>query len=316
MADALQEKDRLLQELLDSIGMHKGHLTGDDVARLTIHENKVIGAHLVPGLEVDTEERPDGVEARIRLREGVRLAKPVQLCFGLLPERGLQHIVLDIEVEEKSEASIIAHCTFPNAVEVEHRMDAEIRVGPGATYAYFERHVHGREGGVLVLPKAKVVLEEDARFKTEFELIRGRVGEIDIDYETTARARSVLEMIARISGRGKDRIQVHETAHLVGESARAVLNTYIALRDEARGEVYNTLTADAPYARGHVDCKEIVQGNALARAVPVVQVNHPTAHVTHEAAIGSVDSKQLQTLLSRGLTEDEATELIIEGLLS
>ena len=54
----------------------------------------------------------------------------------------------------------------------------------------------------------------------------------------------------------------------------------------------------------------------MAKAVPIVEVNDPTAHVTHEAAIGSVDSKQLQTLLSRGLTEDEAVDLIIEGLLS
>jgi len=45
-------------------------------------------------------------------------------------------------------------------------------------------------------------------------------------------------------------------------------------------------------------------------------VKHPKAHVTHEAAIGSVDSKQLQTLMARGLSEDEATDLIIKGLLS
>jgi Fe-S cluster assembly scaffold protein SufB len=74
--------------------------------------------------------------------------------------------------------------------------------------------------------------------------------------------------------------------------------------------------ADAPFARGHVDCKEIVQGQGVARAVPIVEVNHPTAHVTHEAAIGRVDSKQLETLMARGLSEDEAVELIIEGLLS
>ena len=65
-----------------------------------------------------------------------------------------------------------------------------------------------------------------------------------------------------------------------------------------------------------MDCKEIVQDRAVAKAVPVVEVSHPLAHITHEAAIGSVDSKQLQTLMSRGLTEDEATDLIIEGLLS
>jgi hypothetical protein len=38
--------------------------------------------------------------------------------------------------------------------------------------------------------------------------------------------------------------------------------------------------------------------------------------VTHEAAIGSVDSKQLQTLMSRGLTEEKAVDLIIQGLLT
>jgi len=296
-------KDDLLQELLESIGIHKGHITGEDVARLTIHENKVIGAHLVPGLEVDTDERTDGVAARIRLREGVCLAKPVQLCFGLLPERGLQHIILDIEVEERSEASIVAHCTFPNAVEVEHKMDARIRVGPG----------HGRDGGVVVLPKAHVHLDEDARFKTEFELIRGRVGEIDIDYETTAQARSVLEMIARISGRGSDRIQIHETAHLVGEAARAVLNTYIALRDDARGEVFNTLIADAPLARGHVDCKEIVQGRALARAVPVVQVNHPTAHVTHNSSRPSSLAASPRTKPPNSSSKASSVEILFWG---
>jgi Fe-S cluster assembly scaffold protein SufB len=95
-----------------------------------------------------------------------------------------------------------------------------------------------------------------------------------------------------------------------------VLKSYIALRDDAQAEVFNTLKATAAYARGHVDCKEIVQGNAVAKAVPVVEVSHPLAHVTHEAAIGSVDSKQLQTLQSRGLTEDEAVDIIIQGLLS
>ena len=65
-----------------------------------------------------------------------------------------------------------------------------------------------------------------------------------------------------------------------------------------------------------MDCKEIVQGNAAANAVPVVEVRHPKAHVTHEASIGSVDNKQLETLMSRGMDGDEATEMIIEGLLS
>ena len=80
--------------------------------------------------------------------------------------------------------------------------------------------------------------------------------------------------------------------------------------------VFSELTASAPYARGHVDCKEIVQDNGKVSAIPIVKVNHPKAHITHEASLGSVDSKQLQTLMARGLTEDEATDMIIQGLLT
>ncbi len=309
-------KDALVEELLASIGMTHAQLLGEDVARLQVHHNKVIGSHLLPGLEVDVDEKPDGIAAAIRVREGVAIEKPVHVCFGMLPEEGLQEIELDVDIEPEASASILAHCTFPNAKNVEHKMDARIQIGSGATYAYFERHVHGAEGGVFVLPKASVIVGEGGRFKTEFELIKGRVGAIDIRYDVECHSRSVLEMIARISGRGEDKITIHETGRLVGESARAALTSHIALRDDARAEVYNTLTASAPNTRGHVDCKEIVQGNALAKAVPIVEVNDPTAHVTHEAAIGSVDSRQLQTLLARGLTEDEAVELIIEGLLS
>jgi len=309
-------KADVLQQLLESIGIKNVHQLGEDVARLEVHHNQVVGSHLVPGLEVDVQEEPEGINARIRVREGVTIAKPVHICFGMLPERGQQNIVLDIGIEEAATASILAHCTFPNAVQVTHRMDAVITVGPGATYSYFERHVHGPHGGVMVLPKAKVIVQDGGRFKTEFELIKGRVGQIEIDYETTAYAHGVVEMVARIAGRENDVIRINETGLLAGAQARAVLKSYIALRDDARGEVCNTLRANAPYARGHVDCKEIVQGRAVARAIPIVEVNDPTAHVTHEAAIGSVDSKQLQTLQSRGLSEDEAVELIIQGLLS
>jgi len=306
----------LARELLDSIAEFGGHAGGDDVAHLEVHGNEVVGAHLVPGLDIETSEIEDGIEAHIAVEAGARLAKPVHMCFGLLPATGLQRIVMEVEVGEGASANVLAHCTFPNAVDVTHAMDARIDIAPGAEYRYFERHVHGPEGGVVVVPKAKVHLSEGARFSTEFELLKGRVGRMDIDYDVTCEAHAVLEMIARLIGRGDDRVVIHETGRLIGEYARAALQSHMALRDTAQAEVYNTISATAPYARGHVDCKEIVQDEAVAKAVPIVEVSDPRAHVTHEAAIGSVDSKQLQTIMSRGLDEDAAVELIIEGLLS
>jgi uncharacterized protein len=39
------------------------------------------------------------------------------------------------------------------------------------------------------------------------------------------------------------------------------------------------------------------------------------AKLTHEAAIGSVDKKQVETLLARGLTEEEAVDAVVKGML-
>ena len=306
----------MMLDLYRDVGEDAAAFSDSDVAHLVIHRNEVIGAHLVPGLNVEPEQLEDGVSVRMSVDEGAVIENTVHMCFGVLPEEGLQRIVLDVDLQPRSGVDVLAHCVFPNAQDITHRMDAEIRVAEGASYRYFERHVHGPAGGVLVVPKARVHLEPDARFETEFELIQGRVGKIDIDYETWCARGSSLRMVARMSGREDDEINVREIAHLDGENAAGVLLSRIAVRDRAVADVYNELTASAPGARGHVDCKEIVQDRAEARATPIVDVRNPRAHVTHEAAIGSVDSRQLQTLMARGMSEDEAVELIIQGLLS
>jgi hypothetical protein len=262
------------------------------------------------------KEIKDGLHALFTLQKGVQIHKTVHLCFGMTPEKGIQRIEMEIHLEKNSRLSVLAHCVFPNAEDVQHIMNATIHIDEGARYSYIEKHVHSPEGGVKVIPKAKVHLGPHAHYKTEFDLVKGRVGLIDIDYETHCEKKSVMEMTAKINGLGNDIIKLNEIGHLNGEGARGVLTSKIAVRDKARAEIRNTLTASAPNARGHVDCKEIVQDDATATAIPIVEVHHPKAHITHEAAIGSVDDKQLQTLLSRGLPEDEAVELIIQGLLS
>lgn len=316
MAEGRETNQQMIADLYKTTDTDAHVLDDPDVAYLVVHHNQVIGSQLIPGLEVDVTELDNGIDAHITLREGTIVEKPVHFCFGMFPETGVQRILLAVNIEKNAKISLLAHCTFPNAVDVRHVMDAVIEIGENAEYRYFERHVHGDTGGIKVYPTAKVELQRGARFATEFELLKGRVGEIHIDYTTTCHAQSVMEMMARINGSGDDQIEIKEIGHLVGEGARGVLTSRIAVSDRAKAEVYNDLQASAPYTRGHVDCKEIIQGHGVARAVPIVEVGHPKAHVTHEASIGSVDNKQLETLMARGLSEDDAVDLIIEGLLS
>jgi len=306
----------LSDQLFQNTETDSNVLKDSEVAHVVLNQNKVLSQNTVPGLKVDLKEIKDGLKASLTLREGTQIPKTVHLCFGMMPEKGTQRIEMEIHLEKNSRMSVLAHCVFPNAVDVQHIMNATIHIDEGAQYSYLEKHVHSPEGGVKVIPKAKVHLGPHAQYKTEFDLVKGRVGLIDIDYETHCEAKSVMEMTAKINGLAEDIIKVNETGYLNGEGARGVLTSKIAVRDKAKAEIRNTLTASAPYARGHVDCKEIVQDEATATAIPIVEVHHPKAHITHEAAIGSVDAKQLQTLLSRGLSEDDAVELIIQGLLS
>ena len=74
--------------------------------------------------------------------------------------------------------------------------------------------------------------------------------------------------------------------------------------------------ADAIIAAAKQQAVEIVRDRAVVSAIPEVKVTHPLAKVTHEAAIGSVDGKQLETLMARGLDPEQAVDLIIRGMLS
>jgi Fe-S cluster assembly scaffold protein SufB len=309
-------KSEVVFDLYDRTDTPRAELQDPNVAHLVINYNQVLGMHSVPGLHIDVNELKDGIEAHIRLDPDTIVENQVHLCFGMVPDTGVQQINLQADIGARSRIDLLAHCVFPFAIDVQHIMDAVLRVGEGASYSYFEKHVHSPQGGVRVYPTAKVEVGPRASFKTEFELIKGRVGLIDVTYEATCEKEAVVDMLARISGIEDDRIRINEIAHLVGDYARGALTSKIAVRDRARAEINNTLIASGAYARGHVDCKEIIQDEGIATAVPTVEVKHPRARVTHEAAIGSVDNKQLETLLARGVSEDEAVELIINGLLA
>ncbi len=311
----MKSEQKLALDIVGSAGIESDIFKQKDIAHLLIHHDKVVGMHAVDGLEINTEQIKDGIKIDLRLRKGIKVKNPVQMCFGMMPKTGVQRIVMNAVVEKDAEIHVLAHCTFPNAVDVQHLMDATLTIEENASYTYNERHVHSEQGGVKVVPKAKIHLGKHARYITDFELLKGRVGLIDIDYETECEAESTLEMNMRVNATDDDIVKIREVGHLNGEHSHGVLLSRVAVRDSAQAEVYSELTASAPYARGHVDCKEIVQDHGIVSAVPIVKVNDPKAHITHEASLGSVDSKQLQTLMARGLTEDEATDMIIQGLL-
>jgi Fe-S cluster assembly scaffold protein SufB len=285
------------------------------VATLVISANQVLVAHEIPGVHFEAESLPHGVRARIWVEPHTHLAQPVHLCFGLLPAEGIQEILADYEIGDHAQVRFLAHCSFPNAIKVEHRMQAHIRVGRQASLTYAEEHFHGPHGGTVVIPQAEVSVEEGGHFTTTFSLTRGRVGDLRLDYLVRVGAYGVTELVTKAYGKGEDTIHVREVVVLDGPGARGLTRTRIAVQDRAQSRVDTVTEGNAPGARGHMDCTEIVRGQAQASNNPLVIVRHDQAQVTHEAAIGTVNRKELETLMARGLSEDEAVDLIIRGMM-
>jgi Fe-S cluster assembly scaffold protein SufB len=285
------------------------------VAALVVSANRVLASSEVPGVRFEAQERPNGIVARIVVDPGTKPERPVHLCFGMLPAEGVQEIESHFEIGAGADVRFLTHCTFPRATRLRHVMDATFDVGEGASMAYEEAHFHGPHGGVEVVPRARVTVEEGGRFLSTFSLVHGRVGRLDVGYDVSVGPGGLVELTTKAFGRAADHIGVDEVLHLDGEGARGMTKTRIAVRDDAVSEVSTTAEGNAPLARGHMDCAEIVRDRAVASNTPHVVVRDDRAHVTHEAAIGTVNRKELQTLMARGLDEDEAVDVIVRGML-
>jgi len=300
----------------EKAGGDRNALLGKDMARLVIHENRVLSADGTDGIKIETEETEIGVNVYFLVEEGAKIPRPVHLCFGILPQEGLQQIILKVNAHDNSEVSVIAHCIFPNAVKVIHKMDADIEIGNNAKFNYKETHYHGDFGGIEVIPKAKVKVGKGGVWQSTFALSQGLVGKLDYDFEVICEERAVVELVVKAYGKGSDDIKVCEKIHLDGAGARGLAKSRLVLTDRAKAEVRGETYGNAPYARGHVDCMEVVNGTeAVAKAIPIVSVTDEKATVTHEAAIGSIDRKQVETLMARGLDESEAVDIIVRGIL-
>ena len=290
-------------------------LKSPTVGSLVISGNQVLGLNAIPGLDVTAEPLPDGVKVGVRVADGARIERPVHLCFGVVPAEGVQRILVNYEIGAGSSAEFLAHCTFPNALRVQHIMRGTVHVGARATMRYSEVHYHGETGGIEVLPSLEIRVDAGGRYFSSFSQTKGRSGRIDLDYTVDVDREGLTELTAKALGYGEDRITVRETIRLNGEGARGLAKSRVAVRDRARSEVFATTEGNAPLARGHVDCVEIVRGQAIANAVPVVRVTDDRAQVTHEAAIGTVGKKELETVMARGVDEEEAVDIIVRGML-
>jgi hypothetical protein len=304
-----------LVQAFRGIGEDPAQILGPGTAHVVAFGHTLVSRQSVPGLVLQADADANGIRARVRVEEGRHIVQPVHLCFGLFERFGVQNVDLDVVLEANAQATFWSHCLFTVPERARHAMTARVRLRPGAHLTYNEVHYHGMYGGIEVVPRAKVEVGDGATYRADFSLVQGRVGRLDIDYEVVVGRDATAELTSKVYGRVTDDIRIVERVRLDGENARGLVKSRVAVADEAKAHIVGATFGNAAGARGHVDCLEIVRDQAVASAVPEVRVSHPQARVTHEAAIGTVDHQQLETLLARGLDPQEAVDRIILGML-
>jgi len=300
---------------LASVSAEAATLADPRTAHVVVEGNAVVSRQTIPGVELRVDEGADRLKAELVIREGARIEAPIHTCIGFLAAEGTQRIDIRLRLEPEASATVLAHCLFPNAQSGSHEMDAGIELGRGAQLRYLEGHYHGLSGGMIVRPRVNVRVGPGARYLSDFSLTAGAVGHLVLRQRVETGEDAVAEITARLFGRGKDEIRIRDELVLAGRASRGLIKTRIALTDDARAEVLGITRGQAQGVRGHMDCVELVRDRAVARAEPVVEVSHPLAKVTHEAAVGTVDQNQLETLMARGLSPEEAIDVIVTGIL-
>lgn len=304
-----------LHQAFRQIGEDPALILAPDTAHVVAYGHQLISQQSIPGVHVKAHADAGGVHARVVVEAGHVIDRPVHLCFGLFERIGVQNVDLDMLLEAGAEATFWSHCLFMFPEQARHAMDGRIELAPGARLTYNEVHYHGVSGGIEVVPHAQVRVGERAHYRADFSLVRGLVGKLAVDYDVVVGKDATAELTSKIFGHAADDIRIEERVRLDGENARGLVKSRVAVEDDARAHIVGATYGNAAGARGHVDCMEIVRGNAQASAVPEVKVSHPEAKVTHEAAIGAVDQRQLEALMARGLDPEAAVDRIILGLL-
>lgn len=305
-----------IQNALRIIGQRPEDVLGPHTAHVLADGSNLLSTQSLPGISLVAQAKEGRIAVELRIAEEHQADSPIHLCFGLFKPDGIQTVSLDLKLCPNAKANIWSHCLFSQANQATHQMNARIQIEAGANLNYQEVHYHGASGGIKVLPQATVIVGAKARFRSDFTLIQGKVGLLAIDYDVDVQEDGLAELTSKVYGSGQDVIRIQERIRLNGRNARGLIKTRLAVRDHASAEVRGATYGNAAGARGHVDCTEIVRDSAVVSAIPEVKVTNPQAKVTHEAAIGSVDAKQLETLMARGLSPDSAVDFIIRGMLA
>ncbi len=251
----------------------------------------------------------------LHVRENLKVPFPLHLFF-LIQESALAqapHII--IIAEPNTEFHLIEGCTSP--VLVRHSLHLDM------TEAYIGRNSKARltvlqnwPEYVHTRPMTRARVERGASFiNTTVTLGSGKSNVANPKYWVGENGH--VELNGIILGQKDYYIDLGGEMELIGKGASGINASKSVIMDKSKVITRGVITAEAPKTKGHISCDALVMSDdAVMETYPGLRSMVSDAELSHEAAIGRIREEELFYLMSRGLDEEKATQLIVKGFLA
>src|SRR5207344_1526906 len=252
----------------------------------------------------------------IYVPKGVQVDIPLQAYFRINTENMGQFERTLIIVDEGAWVHYVEGCTAPiYASDSLHSAVVEIIVKPGARCRYTT--IQNWSNNVYNLVTKRAAAYRDA----VMEWIDGNIGcKVTMKYPSIyllgKGARGEVLSVA-FAGKGQHTDAGGKAVHSAPYTT-SVINSKSVSKDGGRTGYRGLIRVepDAHHARSTVRCDALIlDDDSRSDTYPYIEVEDETASLGHEATVSKVGDDQLFYLMSRGLSEVEATAMIVNGFI-
>ncbi|WP_213975094.1 SufB/SufD family protein [Tepidanaerobacter acetatoxydans] len=236
----------------------------------------------------------------------------------LITMSGVVDVVYNtIIIGEGADVTVVAGCGIhnPGSKKSQHDGIHEIIVKKGAKIRYLEKHYGEGEGsGERVLnPQTLVIMEQDSMAEMELVQIKGVDSTVRDTKAKLAEGASLIITERLLTHQNQEAVS-DMTIELNGRGSNAKVVSRSVAKDNSK-QVFRPIVIARASSKGHVECDSIIMDQGKISSTPAITAEHPDAQLTHEAAIGRIAEEQLLKLMTLGLSEEEAEDVILRGFL-
>lgn len=236
----------------------------------------------------------------------------------IITESGLDDLVYnDFYVGDNCDVLIVAGCGIHNPSDKKSQHDGihSFHIGKNSKVRYVEKHLgSGSSGEKILNPVTEVELGDGSYMLMETTQLGG-VSFSKRDTKAILQDNSKLVIKEKILTSSSQEAHTNFDVDLRGlDSSCDVISRSVA-RNESKQSFYSRVTGNNR-CFGHVECDAILIDSSHITSTPEIDARCVDATLVHEAAIGKIAGDQLIKLMTLGLSEKEAEDMIINGFLS